>query len=106
MAGPVFRVVGDPVPSVGLTLGVWTGGVSLMAGPVAFVGREGELSRLLEAVGERARLVLVVGDAGVGPLKLPALSHYSAYLHTLEIGHRVSIPGSANPSTRRRRSDR
>src|SRR5215472_3787702 len=37
-----------------------------MAGPVAFVGREGELSRLLEAVDGRARLVLVVGDAGVG----------------------------------------
>src|SRR5215469_10090102 len=37
-----------------------------MAGPVPFVGREGELSRLLEAVGGGARLVLVVGDAGVG----------------------------------------
>ena len=37
-----------------------------MAGPVAFVGREGELSRLLGALGGGARLVLVVGDAGVG----------------------------------------
>src|SRR6516164_7087540 len=37
-----------------------------MAGPVGFVGREGELSRLLAAVGGGARLVLVVGDAGVG----------------------------------------
>jgi DNA-binding CsgD family transcriptional regulator len=37
-----------------------------MAGPVAFVGREGELSRLLEALDGRVRLVLVVGDAGVG----------------------------------------
>ena len=37
-----------------------------MAGPVAFVGREGELSRLLGALGGDARLVLVVGDAGVG----------------------------------------
>jgi DNA-binding CsgD family transcriptional regulator/tetratricopeptide (TPR) repeat protein len=37
-----------------------------MAGPVPFVGRGGELSRLLEAVGGSARLVLVVGDAGVG----------------------------------------
>src|SRR5215467_10919384 len=37
-----------------------------MAGPVAFVGREIELSRLLVAVGGGARLVLVVGDAGVG----------------------------------------
>ena len=37
-----------------------------MAGPAAFVGRETELSRLLVAVGGGARLVLVVGDAGVG----------------------------------------
>jgi DNA-binding CsgD family transcriptional regulator len=37
-----------------------------MAAPVAFVGRESELSRLLAAVGGDARLVLVVGDAGVG----------------------------------------
>src|SRR5215467_4773524 len=37
-----------------------------MAGPVAFVGREGELSRLLDALGGGARLVLGVGDAGVG----------------------------------------
>jgi predicted ATPase len=34
-----------------------------MAGPTGFVGREGELSRLL---GGDARLVLVVGDAGSG----------------------------------------
>src|SRR5215471_1889766 len=37
-----------------------------MAGPAAFVGREGELSRVLDALGGGARLVLVVGDAGVG----------------------------------------
>ena len=37
-----------------------------MAGPVAFIGREGELSRLLGALGGDARMVLVVGDAGVG----------------------------------------
>jgi DNA-binding CsgD family transcriptional regulator len=37
-----------------------------MAGPVAFVGREGELSRLVGALGGEARLVLVTGDAGVG----------------------------------------
>src|SRR5215467_2702164 len=37
-----------------------------MAGPAAFVGREDELSCLLEAIGGGARLVLVVGDAGVG----------------------------------------
>src|SRR5580692_11320320 len=37
-----------------------------MARPVRFVGREGELSRLLGALGGEARLVLVVGDAGAG----------------------------------------
>ena len=37
-----------------------------MAGPVGFVGRERELSRLLGALGGDVRLVLVVGDAGVG----------------------------------------
>jgi DNA-binding CsgD family transcriptional regulator/tetratricopeptide (TPR) repeat protein len=37
-----------------------------MAGTGAFVGREGELSRLESALGDRARLVLVVGDAGIG----------------------------------------
>ena len=37
-----------------------------MAGPAGFVGREGELSRLLGALGGEARLVLVVGDAGAG----------------------------------------
>ena len=46
--------------------------VGLMAGPVAFVGREGELSRLLAAVGGDARLVLVVGDAGVGKTRFVA----------------------------------
>jgi ATP/maltotriose-dependent transcriptional regulator MalT len=37
-----------------------------MAGSVGFVGRERELSRLEGALGGDARLVLVVGDAGVG----------------------------------------
>jgi DNA-binding CsgD family transcriptional regulator/tetratricopeptide (TPR) repeat protein len=37
-----------------------------MAAPVAFVGREGELARLLAALSSDIRLVLVVGDAGVG----------------------------------------
>jgi len=37
-----------------------------MAAPVAFVGREGELARLLAALAGDTRLVLVVGDAGVG----------------------------------------
>jgi predicted ATPase len=37
-----------------------------VAGPVGFVGREGELSRLREALDGDARVLLVVGDAGVG----------------------------------------
>ncbi|MGH8834343.1 MAG: ATP-binding protein, partial [Actinomycetes bacterium] len=37
-----------------------------MAGWGAFVGREGELSRLQSSLARRARLVLVVGDAGIG----------------------------------------
>src|SRR5215467_13658181 len=37
-----------------------------MAGAVAFVGREGELSRLLGALDGDTRLVVVTGDAGVG----------------------------------------
>ena len=43
-----------------------------MAGPVGFVGREGEWSRLLGALGGDARLVLVVGDAGVGKTRFVA----------------------------------
>ena len=43
-----------------------------MAAPVAFVGREGELSRLLAALGGGTRLVLVVGDAGVGKTRFVA----------------------------------
>jgi hypothetical protein len=41
-----------------------------MAGP-GFVGRERELSRLRVALGGDTRLVLVVGDAGVGKTRLP-----------------------------------
>jgi ATP/maltotriose-dependent transcriptional regulator MalT len=43
-----------------------------MAGPVGFIGREGELSRLLGALGGDARLVLVVGDAGAGKTRFLA----------------------------------
>jgi hypothetical protein len=42
-----------------------------MAGPVGFVGRERELSRLRVALGGDTRLVLVVRDAGVGKTRLP-----------------------------------
>jgi len=43
-----------------------------MAGPEGFVGRKDELSALLGALGEGARLVLVVGDAGVGKTRFVA----------------------------------
>ena len=41
-----------------------------MATPTAFVGREDELSRLLAALADQTRMVLVVGDAGVGKTRL------------------------------------
>jgi DNA-binding CsgD family transcriptional regulator len=41
-----------------------------MANPAAFVGREDELSRLLAALANETRMVLVVGDAGVGKTRL------------------------------------
>ncbi|HEY8112300.1 MAG TPA: AAA family ATPase [Actinomycetes bacterium] len=50
-------------------MGWWCG---RMAGTGAFVGREGELSRLQSALAERARLVLVVGDAGIGKTRFVA----------------------------------
>src|SRR5262245_45118742 len=43
-----------------------------MADRGAFVGREPELSRLREAVGERTRLGLVVGEAGIGKTRFVA----------------------------------
>ena len=43
-----------------------------MAGPVGFVGRDAELSRLLQALAGNARSVLVVGDAGVGKTRFVA----------------------------------
>jgi predicted ATPase len=43
-----------------------------MARPARFVGREGELSRLLGALGGDVRLVLVVGDAGAGKTRFVA----------------------------------
>ena len=46
-----------------VALGWWAG---FVAGSEGFVGRESELSSLRGALGGGARLVLVVGDAGVG----------------------------------------
>ena len=43
-----------------------------MAGPVPLVGREGELSRLVGALGGDAPMVLVTRDAGVGKARLVA----------------------------------
>jgi tetratricopeptide (TPR) repeat protein len=57
---------------MGIDLGAagwWAGRV---AGSVAFVGREGELSRLRGALGGDTRLVLVVGDAGIGKTRFAA----------------------------------
>jgi DNA-binding CsgD family transcriptional regulator len=55
-----------PLPLIcvdGVGTGWWCG---RMAGWGVFVGRDGELARLESALAERARLVLVVGDAGIG----------------------------------------
>jgi DNA-binding CsgD family transcriptional regulator/tetratricopeptide (TPR) repeat protein len=43
-----------------------------MAGPVGFIGRESQLRRLVGALGGDARLVLVVGDAGIGKTRFAA----------------------------------
>ena len=50
----------------GLTGWGWGWWAGCVPGLVGFVGRERELSRLARALGGDARLVLVVGDAGVG----------------------------------------
>jgi AAA ATPase domain len=52
-----------------LSVGWWCGRV---AGAGVFVGRERELARLQTALGEQARLVLVVGDAGIGKTRFVA----------------------------------
>src|SRR4029450_3240679 len=58
---------GNVIDAAGV--GWWCG---RMAGMGVFVGREGELSRLESALAERARLVLVVGDAGIGKTRFVA----------------------------------
>jgi predicted ATPase len=64
-------------------LGVW---------PVAFVGRERELSRLKSALAGRVRLVLVVGDAGIGKTRFvgEGLRHAAA-------GGMITIGGGCLP---------
>src|SRR5215469_2489167 len=41
-----------------------------MAGPAVFIGRERELARLMSVLTGDTRLLLVVGDAGVGKTRL------------------------------------
>ena len=54
-----------------LTVWGWAGGLAVVAGSLGFVGRERELSRLRAVVGGGdARLLLVMGDAGVGKTRL------------------------------------
>ena len=54
--------------------GGWGLTARLSAGrrPGVFVGREGQLARLAGALAGEARLVLVVGDAGVGKTRFVA----------------------------------
>ena len=66
VAGTRAVVCGRGAAGRGLTwagVGWWAGGVAGVAG---FVGRDRELSRLRAALGAGTRLLLVVGDAGVG----------------------------------------
>jgi DNA-binding SARP family transcriptional activator/tetratricopeptide (TPR) repeat protein len=60
-AGELSPARGEPSPA-----GTPGRRAGYVAGRVAFVGRDGELSRLVGALGGDARLVLVIGDAGVG----------------------------------------
>ena len=62
-------MLGRPDGLTGPALGWWAGRV---AGFVDFVGRERELSGLLRVLGGDTRLLLVVGDAGVGKTRLVA----------------------------------
>ena len=73
-----------------------------MARPVRFVGREGELSRLLEALAGDVRLVLVVGDAGAGKTRFVAEATDRAAAAGMVMvrgeclplrGHAAAVPG-------------
>jgi AAA ATPase domain len=63
-----------------------------MAGTGVFVGWEGELSRLQSALAERARLVLVVGGAGIGKSRFVA-----AGLARARTGGLVAVSGGCLP---------
>src|SRR5215475_10448404 len=67
-----------------------------MAGPVAFIGREGELSRLLGALDGDARMVLVVGDAGVGKTRFAgeAMSRAAAAGMAMARGECLPLAGT------------
>jgi len=66
-AGELSPAMGEPRPA-----GTPDGWAGHTAGRAALVGREGELSRLVGALGGDARLVLVIGDAGVGKTRFAA----------------------------------
>jgi DNA-binding CsgD family transcriptional regulator len=72
-----------------------------MAGAGVFVGREGELSRLQSALAERARLVLVVGDARIGKTRFVAegLRRAAGGLITVS-GGRIDLSAPAAPVRR------
>ena len=69
--------------------GWWAGWV---AGSVVFVGRQRELSRLKAALAGRCRLVLVVGDAGVGKTRFAGEG-----LRQAAAGGMVSVWGACLP---------
>jgi predicted ATPase len=70
-------------------VGWWCGRT---AGTGVFVGWEGELSRLQSALAERARLVLVVGGAGIGKSRFVA-----AGLARARTGGLVAVSGGCLP---------
>src|SRR6266567_7966960 len=75
------------LPGRGLTGHVQAAGLGCMAGSAGFVGRERELSRLHAALSGDTRLVLVVGDAGVGKTRFageaPAGPQPQAWSHNM-----------------------
>jgi hypothetical protein len=63
-----------------------------VGGSAAFVGREGDLSRLRAAVGGDTRLLLVVGDAGVGKTRF-----VTEGMRRVTVGGAVSVWGECLP---------
>ena len=63
---------------------------------MGFVGRESELRRLLGALGGEARLVLVLGDAGVGKTRFAAegIDLAVAAGMVMVVGHCLPLAGT------------